>query len=107
MSVKLNTRQVGDLSPIGVSALLSARGRVRYARGAQPDSQQNEEDPAKYIDSAGIGELVAGLTSAAKAGGTMKLPRPTKRVRDLLPISTANTILDVHEDEAHGMRSFA
>ena len=42
-----------------------------------------------------------------KAGGTMKLLSPTKRVKDLLRISTVNTIFDVHEDEAHAVQSFA
>jgi anti-sigma B factor antagonist len=60
-----------------------------------------------YIDSSGIGELVAGYTSVANAGGTLKLLSLTKRVKDLLQITKLYTVFDVHETEAHAIRSFA
>jgi anti-sigma B factor antagonist len=60
-----------------------------------------------YIDSSGIGELVAGFTSVSNQGGTLKLLNLTKRVQDLLQITKLYTVFDVHEDEAHAIKSFA
>jgi anti-sigma B factor antagonist len=59
-----------------------------------------------YIDSAGIGELVSGYTAVANAGGVLKLLNLTKRVKDLLQITKLYTVFDVHDDEAHALRSF-
>ncbi|MGA2714432.1 MAG: STAS domain-containing protein [Bryobacteraceae bacterium] len=92
MGVKLNTRHVGDVIVIDVS------GRITLGEGSSAicDEVRNltasgntkillNPGEVPYIDSSGIGELVAGFTSAAKAGGTMKLLNPTKRVKEPLP----------------------
>jgi anti-sigma B factor antagonist len=60
-----------------------------------------------YIDSSGIGELVSGFTTISNQGGTLKLLGLTKRVQDLLQITKLYTVFDVHEEEAHALRSFA
>jgi anti-sigma B factor antagonist len=59
-----------------------------------------------YIDSSGIGELVSAYTTISNQGGTLKLVGLTKRVKDLLQITKLYTVFDVHEDEAHAIRSF-
>ena len=60
-----------------------------------------------YIDSSGIGELVSAFTTVTNQGGTLKLLGLTKRVKDLLQITKLYTVFDVHEEEAHALRSFA
>jgi anti-sigma B factor antagonist len=60
-----------------------------------------------YIDSSGIGELVSGFTTVTNAGGQLKLLSLTKRVQDLLQITKLYTVFDVHDEEAHAIRSFA
>ena len=114
MSVKLNTRQVGDVTVIDVS------GRITLGEGSSALRDILRELTAKgdkkillnlgdvsYIDSSGIGELVSGFTTVANQGGTLKLLSLTKRVKDLLQITKLYTVFDVHEDEAHAVRSFA
>ena len=114
MSVKLTTRQVGDVTVIDLS------GRITLGEGSSTLRDSLRELTAKgnkkillnlsevsYIDSSGIGELVSGFTSVSKADGTLKLLGLTKRVKDLLQITKLYTVFDVHEDEAHAIRSFA
>jgi anti-sigma B factor antagonist len=114
MSLKLNTRQVGDVTVIDVS------GRITLGEGSSVLRDAMRELLAKgdkkillnlgdvtYIDSSGIGELVAGYTSVANAGGTLKLLSLTKRVKDLLQITKLYTVFDVRDDEAEAIRSFA
>jgi anti-sigma B factor antagonist len=60
-----------------------------------------------YIDSSGIGELVSGFTTVTNSGGQLKLLGLTKRAQDLLQITKLYTVFDVHEEEAHAIRSFS
>jgi anti-sigma B factor antagonist len=59
-----------------------------------------------YIDSGGLGTLVALRTSAQNAGGTIKLTNLTKRVGDLLQVTKLLTVFDVYDSEAEAIESF-
>jgi anti-sigma B factor antagonist len=59
-----------------------------------------------YIDSSGIGEMVAAYTSVRSVQGELKLVRLTKRVHDILQITRLFTVFDVQTDEAGALRSF-
>lgn len=113
MSAKLNTRQVGDVTVIDVSGRITLGEGSSVIRDAVRDLITKGHKKillnlgdVTYIDSSGIGELVAGYTSMANAGGTLKLLSLTKRVKDLLQITKLYTVFDVHEEEAHAVRSF-
>ncbi len=114
MSVNLNTRQVGDVTVVDVA------GRITLGEGSSALRETLKEIVGKgqknillnlgevsYIDSSGIGELVSGFTTVTNAGGKLKLLNLNKRVKDLLQITKLYTVFDVHEDEAHAVRSFA
>jgi anti-sigma B factor antagonist len=59
-----------------------------------------------YIDSSGIGEMVAAFTTVRSAQGELKLLHLTRRVHDILQITRLYTVFDVQSDEASAMRSF-
>jgi anti-sigma B factor antagonist len=59
-----------------------------------------------YIDSGGLGTLVALRTTALNAGGTIKLINLTKRVGDLLQVTKLLTVFDVYESEGEAIESF-
>ena len=59
-----------------------------------------------YIDSGGLGTLVALRTTAQNAGGTIKLTNLTKRVGDLLQVTKLLTVFDVYDSEAEAVESF-
>ena len=113
MSVKLNTRKVGDVTVLDVSGRITLGEGSSALRDTLRDliAQGDKKillnlSEVSYIDSSGIGELVSGFTSVANAGGTLKLLGLTKRVKDLLQITKLYTVFDVHEEEAHAIRSF-
>lgn len=60
-----------------------------------------------YIDSAGLGEIVACYGSAVRNGAEVKLANLDKRVRDLLVMTKLYTIFDCHDSEEAAIRSFA
>jgi anti-sigma B factor antagonist len=114
VSVKLSTRQVGDVSVVDVA------GRITLGEGSSALRDLLKDMVSKgqkkillnlgevsYIDSSGIGELVSAFTSIANQGGQLKLLNLAKRVKDLLQITKLYTVFDVHDDEAGAIRSFA
>ena len=113
MSVKLTTRQVGDVT------VIDAVGRITLGEGSSAfrDTLRDLANKGNkklllnlgdvtYIDSSGIGELVSGFTTVTNGGGSLKLLHLTKRVKDLLQITKLYTVFDVHDDEAAAVRSF-
>jgi anti-sigma B factor antagonist len=114
VSVKLTSRQVGDVT------VIDAVGRITLGEGSSLFRDTIRDLAAKgekkillnlgevsYIDSSGIGELVSGFTTVTNHGGMLKLLNLNKRVKDLLQITKLYTVFEAFEDEAAAIRSFA
>jgi anti-sigma B factor antagonist len=114
MSVKLTSRQVGDVT------VIDAAGRITLGEGASAFRDMIRDLSAKgnkkmllnlsevsYIDSSGIGELVSGFTTVTNHGGVLKLVGLNKRVKDLLQITKLYTVFEAYDDEAEAIRSFS
>lgn len=63
-------------------------------------------EKVKYMDSAGIGELVACYKRAKEKGGTVKLLQPTGKVLDLLQLTKLEEVFDTFSDEREALVSF-
>ena len=59
-----------------------------------------------YIDSAGLGALVAGYTSAQNQGANLKLANLTKRFNEQLHITKLVTVFDVYNSVQAAVKSF-
>lgn len=59
-----------------------------------------------YIDSSGLGELVAGHVALRKSGGRIKLLHLTQRVRELMMITKLLTVFEGYESESEALDSF-
>ena len=59
-----------------------------------------------YIDSGGLGTLVALYTTAQNAGGAVKLANLTQRVGDLLQVTKLLTVFEVYDSEEKAIASF-
>jgi len=114
VSVKLSTRQVGDVT------VIDAEGRITLGEGSTTFRDAIRDLSAKgvkkillnladisYIDSSGIGEMVSSFTTVTNGGGQLKLLNLTKRVKDLLQITKLYTVFEVFDDEAAALRSFS
>lgn len=114
MSVKLNIRRAGDVTVMDVS------GRLTIGEGAGAMREQIHTLIAggtikllinmagvSYIDSSGIGELVADFTSLQSAGGALKLLGLTKSARELLRVTRLASMFEAYEEEADALASFA
>lgn len=59
-----------------------------------------------YIDSSGVGELVASFTAVRNSGGELKLLRLTQKVHDVLNVTKLYTVFDIKDDEFKAVKSF-
>jgi anti-sigma B factor antagonist len=113
MSINLTTHKNGDVTIVDASGRLTLgegtsdlRKRMReLVEGGSRKIVLNLAD-VSYIDSSGIGELVAGYTTVATSGGALKLLNLAKRVHELLTITKLYTIFESFEDEASAVASF-
>jgi len=112
-TIKLNIRQVGDVSVVDVvgrvtlgegSSSLGDTLRGLAGKGSKKVIVNFAE--VSYIDSSAIGELISGYSTLSKVGGQLKLTGLSKRVKDLLLITKNYTIFDIHDNEAAAIGSF-
>lgn len=114
MSIKVTTRQVGEVNVIEVAGRITIgegssalRDAVRNMVARQQMKILLNLAEVPYIDSSGIGELVQAYSSVTKGGGQLKLSNLTKRVQDLLKISKHDMLFDIHEQETAAVQSFS
>jgi len=60
-----------------------------------------------FIDSCGLGELVASQVSVENKGGEIKLIGLTNQLRELLKATRLLAVFDTYEDELEAIQSFA
>ena len=53
----------------------------------------------KYVDSAGVGELISTYTTVVNSGGRLLLLNLTKRVQELLILTKLLTVFEVIDNE--------
>lgn len=62
---------------------------------------------ATYIDSSGLGVLMAARREALKGGGRLALCGMTKDVRTVLELTRLNRFFEIYDDEAAARARFA
>jgi anti-sigma B factor antagonist len=109
----LKERQAGDVT------ILDLQGAVRMGEGSialrNAIRQLIEGGKTKillnlgsvnYMDSSGIGELIANYTTITRGGGQLKLLNLTDKIQNLLVITKLLTVFDAYEGEAEALNSF-
>jgi anti-sigma B factor antagonist len=59
-----------------------------------------------YLDSSGLGTLIASYTSARNAGGNLKLLHLPRGVQQLMQITRLSTVFEIYEDLSQAVGSF-
>lgn len=114
MSLTIATRQSGDVTVLDVAGRIQlGEGAISLRNALRELLEKNHNrillnlGEVTYMDSSGIGELVAAFTTVTNRGGQVKLLNLTKRMKDLLQITKLYTVFDVHDSEASALRSFS
>ena len=112
MQMKLSTRTVDGILVVDCSGRIIFGEESASLRDTLRDLiPQNKKiilnlSGVNYIDSGGLGTLVALYTSARNSGGSIKLANLTQRVGDLLQVTKLLTVFDVYDSEERALESF-
>jgi anti-sigma B factor antagonist len=112
MQLKLAKKTVDGILVVGCSGRIVFGEESSLLRDEVKKALQDNKrivlnlGETSYIDSGGLGTLVALHTTALSAGATIKLANLTKRVGDLLQVTKLLTVFDVHDSEYKALESF-
>ena len=111
--VHIRERQVGDVSIldvdgniiIGESAdTVGDTVRRHLAEGRRKILLNMAQ--VRWVDSRGIGELVAALVTVTREGGQIKLLKVKENVEELLAVTKVDTIFDIYDDELAALNDY-
>lgn len=113
MDIKIEERVVGGVTILDIVGRLTIdAAAVRLKDKINSLTEQRRTHivanlkNVPYIDSGGLGQLVASYGSVMKAGGALKLLNVNGRNHDLLSITRLVTLFESFESEAEAVRSF-
>lgn len=114
MAVKLKTHHRGDVVIVDTSGKVTLgegsstlRTTIReLVDGGSRHIVLNMAD-VNYMDSSGLGELLAAHTTVTAAGGKIKLLNLSKRVQALLELTKMHVVFEIFEDEDLAVDSFS
>ena len=113
MSIKTRTIQSGKIAIIEVKGSLVGDGDTDELREAVADfiEQGNKcliinLQKANYLNSSGIGAIIAAHTSYAKNGGEVRLSGISKNVHNLFVVTKLIDVFDVYDDLDEAVESF-
>src|SRR4026209_604732 len=105
---------------IGALTVLDLSGKLTISDGAQLLKDKSESlvfqgrkqiivnlAEVPYIDSGGLGQLVACYTTLAKAGGRLKLLNVNTRNHDLLSTTKLVSVFDTFDTEREAIESYS
>jgi anti-sigma B factor antagonist len=110
----INERQVGDVTVLVLSGEmllddgdLAFRSHVHDLVGRGRTKIVLDLGEVTYIDSSGVGMLVAKLKTIRESGGDLKLVRLTRRSESLFGMLKILIVFETFDDEASAVRSFS
>ena len=111
--MKATVRKLGKVSVVDISGRITIgegdvmlREKVNELLDAGENRILLNLEKVKYMDSAGIGELVACYKRAKEKEGTVKLLNPSGKVYDLLQLTKLEEVFDTYRDEGEALGSF-
>ncbi len=110
-SLKLHTRHVVTVLEVSGRFSIGESGAALHqaVQQALKDGAINlilDLQHVSYMDSTGVGELVAAQKLARSRGAEFKLLHPNPRVEDLLQITGLAATMDIYRNENQAVTSF-
>ena len=111
--MRIDERPVGDVTVLDVTGRITAdAGDVELKDKINSLLNQGRSKillnlgGVAFVDSTGLGQIVASFTSVSNNKGQMKLLNVTKRLNDLLIITKLTNVFDTFDDESEALKSF-
>src|SRR5438445_9149734 len=113
MALKMNTREVDGIAVVGLDGRVvlgdesnALREQVKKMLAAGKKKIGLDMSNVSYIDSAGLGTLVAAHHSARTPGASLKLSNLGKKFQEILQVTKLLTVFDVYPSESAAISSF-
>jgi len=111
--LKMNVRRVGHVAVIDLTGEITSGEGNRMLREAVSKLLESDQvhillnlRRVSYMDSSGIGEMVACYKAAKDKNGTVKLLNPSEKVHGLLQITGFDEVFKAFRDEKEALGSF-
>jgi anti-anti-sigma factor len=106
-------RQAGDVVVVDLRGRLTAGLGDQMLRDTQTQLLDDRHrkillnlSEVSFIDSAGVGELVAGLRASQRVGAALKVLNSSERVHSTLYLARLLPIFEVYQDEKDALSHF-
>jgi anti-sigma B factor antagonist len=114
VALKITNREVDGVSVVGLEGRIvlgeesnSLRERVKSLLAGGKKKIVLNMDNVTYIDSAGLGTLVASHHSAKTQDAGLRLSNLGSKFQEVLQVTKLLTVFDVYDSEAAAIRSFS
>ena len=104
--MKINVRNVGNVAVVDLSGKITIgegdillRDKIQELLESGKKNLLLNMEKVSYMDSAGIGELVACYKRAREKSGTVKLLKASGKVADLLQLTKLQEVFETFENE--------
>ena len=111
--MKVSSREVGRVTILDLNGKITIGKGDLILREAIDNALKEGKsrlllnlEKVSYMDSAGIGELVACFKRVVEKKGIMKLVNPEGRVQDLLALTKLDEYFDTYHSEGEALGSF-
>jgi anti-sigma B factor antagonist len=112
--MEISERHVGELTIIDLNGKLTIGEGAQLLKDKTSSLVQQERRQlivnlgnVPYIDSGGLGELIACYTTVTRAGGRLTLLNVNKRNHDLLSITKLVAVFETFDTEADAIASYS
>ena len=113
MALKLTSREVDGVSVVALEGRIvlgeESNALRECVKGLLASNKKNivlNMDNVTYIDSAGLGALVAAHHSAHSQNASLKLSNLGSKFQEVLQVTKLLTVFEVHASEAAAIQSF-
>lgn len=114
MALRISNRQVDGVGVVELSGRIvlgeesnAMREQIKGMLAAGQKKIVLNLADVSYIDSAGLGALVAAHHSARTQGASLKLAHLGQKFQEILQVTKLLTVFEVHDTESAAVRSFA
>lgn len=113
MALKMTNREVDGVAVVALEGRIvlgeesnALRERIKSLLATDQKKIVLNMDNVTYIDSAGLGTLVAAHTSAKSQKAGLKLSNLGSKFQEVLQVTKLLTVFDVYDSEVAAIRSF-
>lgn len=113
MGLEISERRANNILVMELSGTLTlgdeaGQLRARFKEALSDGTNRLVLDLSKlsYVDSAGLGALVAGFTTARNEGGDVKLANLAAQFREQLKVAKLDSVIGVYATVEEAVRSF-